>query len=68
MLVMTLETRSEMTQSVIFHLIDNIHTSIHSWIMTAALDFEPYHVKLYNVNEYAKSIELFNVTDASLLI
>ena len=53
MLAMTLGSRSEMTESVIFHLIDNIHTSISSWIVTTALDFEPYSMMLYNVNEYA---------------
>ena len=68
MLVMTLGSRSEMTESVLFHPIDNIHTRISSWIITTAFDFEPYSVILYNVNEYTKSIELFNVTDASLPI
>ena len=68
MLAMTLGSRSEMTESVIFHPIDNIHTSISSWITTTALDFDPYSVILYSVNGYAKSIELFNVTDASLPI
>ena len=58
MLAMTLESRSEMTESVIFHPIDNILTSISSWIITTALDFEPYSIMLYNVNEYAKSIKV----------
>ena len=58
-----------MTESLLSHPIENIHTSIGSLIITTALDFEqPYSVLLYNVNEYAKSIELFNVTDASLPI
>ena len=68
MLAMTLGSRSEVTESVMFHPIDNIHTSISSWIINTALDFEPYSIMLYNVNEYAKSIKLFNVTDASLPI
>ena len=41
-LAMTLGSRSEMTESVIFHPIDNINPSISSWIITTALDFEPY--------------------------
>ena len=68
MLAMTSGSRSEMTESVLFHPIDNIHTSISSWIITTALDFEPYSIILYNVNEYAKSVELFNVTNTSLPI
>ena len=52
-------SRSKMTESVLFHPIDNIHTSIRLWIITTALDFEPYSVMLYNVNEYAKSIKSY---------
>ena len=55
MLAMT--SRSDMTDSVIFHLVDNIWTSISSWIITTALDFESYSVMLYNMNEYAKSVK-----------
>ena len=53
MLAMTLGSRGEMTESVIFHPIDNIHTCISSWIITTALDFKPYSVMLYNIIEYA---------------
>ena len=59
MLAMTLGSKNEMTESVLFHPIDNIHTSISSWIITTALDFESYSVMLYNVNEYAKSIKSY---------
>ena len=59
MLAMTLGSRSEMIESVIFRPIDNIHTSISSWVVTTVLDFEPYSVMLYNVNEYAKSIKSY---------
>ena len=68
MLAMTLGSRSEMTESVLFHPIDNIHTSISPWIITTSLDFEPYSVMLYNVNACTKSIKLFEVTDICLLI
>ena len=67
MLAMTLGSRSEMTESVIFHPIDNIHTSISSWIMTTALDFEPYSIMLYNVNEYAKSIKSYFMSQMPLI-
>ena len=59
MLAMTLGSRSEMTESVLSHPIENIHTSISLWIITTALDFEPISVILYHVNEYAKSIKSY---------
>ena len=66
MLAMTLGSRSEITESVIFHPIDNIHTSISSWIITTALDFGPYSIMLYNVNEYAKSIKSYLMSQMPL--
>ena len=66
MLVMTLGSRGEMTESVIFHPIDNIHTSINSCIITTTLDFEPYSIMLYNVNEYAISIKSYLMSQVSL--
>ena len=66
MLTMTLGSRSEMIESVIFHPIDNIHTSISSWIITTALDCEPYSIRLYNVNEYAKSIKIYLMSQMPL--
>ena len=67
MLAMTLGSRSEIMESVIFHPIDNIHTSISSWIITTALNFEPYSIMLYNVNEYAKSIKSYLMSQMPLL-
>ena len=55
-----------MIESVIFHPIDNIHTSINSWIITTALDFEPYSIMLYNVNECAKSIKSYLMSQMPL--
>ena len=66
MLAMTLGSKSEMTESVIFHPTDNIHTSISLWIITTALDFEPYNVMLYNVNEYARSIKSYLMSQMPL--
>ena len=66
MLTMTLGSRSVMTESVLFHPTDNIHTGISSWIITTALDFEPYSVMLYNVNEYAKSIKSYLMSQMPL--
>ena len=66
MLAMTLGSRSEITESVIFYPIDNIHTNISSWIITTALDFEPYGIMLYNVNEYAKSLKSYLMSQMPL--
>ena len=68
MLAMTLGSRSEMTESLLFHPTDNIHTSISSWIITTALDFEPYSVMLYTVNEYAKSIKNYLMSHMPLFL
>ena len=66
MLAMTLGSRSEMTELVILHPIENILTSIRSWIITTALDFEPYSIMLCNVNEYAKSIKSYLMSQMPL--
>ena len=55
-----------MTESVLLHPIDNIHTNISSWIITTALDFKPYTVMLYNVNEYATSIKSYLMSQLPL--
>ena len=55
-LTMTMECRSDVTESVFFHPMDKIHISTNSWIVTTATDFEPYEIILYNVKEYAKEI------------
>ena len=68
MLAMTFESRSEMTESVIFNPIDNIHTNISSWIITTALDFKPCSVMLYNVNEYPKSIKSYLMSQMPLFL
>ena len=67
MLAMTLGSSSEMTESVIFHPIDNIYTSVSSWNVTTALDFEPCNILLYNVNEYAKSVKNYLMSQMPLL-
>ena len=66
MLARTLASRSEMTESVLFHPIVNIHTGISSWIITTALDFKPYTVMLCNANECAKSIKSYLMSQMPL--
>ena len=59
---MTMECRSDVTESVIFHPVNKIHTSISSWIITSAKNFEPYEIMLYNVKEYAKEIKNYLIS------
>ena len=66
MLAMNLGSINEITESILFHPIDNIHTSISSWIITTTLDFEPYSVMLYNGNEYVKSIKSYVMSQMPL--
>ena len=46
LLIVKTTSSSEVTESVLFHPIDQIHTSISSWILTTAIDFLPYHTAL----------------------
>ena len=41
---------------MLFHPVDNTHTSISSWIITTSIDFTPYELELDNVFTYAKQI------------
>ena len=61
-LTMTMECRGDVTESVIFYPVDKIHTSIRSWIITTAIDFEPYEIMLYKVKEYAKEIKNYLIS------
>ena len=38
------------TESVVFHPVEQINNSISSWIITAAIDCNPYRDALFNVN------------------
>ena len=48
-----MELNCEMTESVVFYSVNQIHTSISSWIITTAIDFNPYRNGLSNENKYA---------------
>ena len=52
LLIVTITSSGEVTESVLFHPIDQIHTSISSWILTTAIDFLPYHIALVRVYHY----------------
>ena len=46
LLIVTTASSGEVTESVLLHPIDQIHTSISSCILTTAIDFLPYHIVL----------------------
>ena len=46
LLTVTTTISGEVTESVLFHPIEQINTSISSWILTTAIDFLPYHTAL----------------------
>ena len=47
----------KVTESVVFHPIDWIYNSIRSWIMTTAIDFNPYKDALFGIKEYALRVK-----------
>ena len=57
-LTVTTTSSGEVTESVIFHLIDQIHTSISSWILTTTIDFLPYHIALDRVYNYTYNVKI----------
>ena len=52
LLIVTTTSAGEVTESVLFHPIDQIHTSISSWILTTAIDILQYHIALDRVYHY----------------
>ena len=58
LLIVTTTSAGEVTESVLFYPIDQIHTSIISWILTAAIDFLPYHITLDRVYHYAYNVNI----------
>ena len=47
-----------MTESVLFHPVEQIHPSITSWILTTAIDFLLYHIALDEVYHYTYNVKL----------
>ena len=39
----------DLAGSVLFHPVDSITTSVSSWVITTAIDFQPYDIALSNV-------------------
>ena len=46
----------DLTESVLFHPVDNITTSVSSWVITTAIDFQPYEIALSDVLRYALNV------------
>ena len=47
----------EVTESVVFCPMHQIYNSISSWIITTAIDFNPYKDALFGVNQYALKVK-----------
>ena len=46
-----------MIESVVFQPVDWIHSSISSWILTTAINFNPNKDALFGVNQYALKVK-----------
>ena len=57
LLTMMIGTDCEVTESVVFHPKDWIHSSISSWILTTAINFNPYKDALFGINQYALKVK-----------
>ena len=51
-----IEMGCEVTESVVFHYMDQIYNSISSWIITTAKDFNPYKDALFGVNQFTLKV------------
>ena len=58
LLIVTTTGSGEVTESVLFHPIDQIHTSISTWILTTAIDFLPYCITLDRVYHYTYNVKI----------
>ena len=47
----------QVTESVVFDPRDQIYNSISSWILTTAIDFNPYKDVLFGINQYALNVQ-----------
>ena len=47
----------EVIELVVFHPVDWIDNGISSWILTTAIDFNPYKDALFGVNQYAQKLK-----------
>ena len=57
-LIVTTTSSGEVTESVLFHPIDQIHTNISYWLLTTAIDFLPYHIALDRLYCYTYNVKI----------
>ena len=57
LLLPILAANCELTESVIFQPVDEIHTSKSSWIFSTAVDFTPYLRSLHSVYDYGTKVK-----------
>ena len=50
-------TDCKVIESVMFHPMDQIHNSISLWILTTAINFDPYKDALFGINQYALKVK-----------
>ena len=46
----------DLMELVLFHPVDNITTSVSSWVITTAIDLQPYEIALNNVLSYVLNV------------
>ena len=46
----------DLAESVLFHSVDYITTSVSSWVMITAIDVQPYEIAVNNVLQYALNV------------
>ena len=47
----------EVTESVVFHPMDQIYNNTSLWVITTAIDFNPYKDALLGINVYALKVK-----------
>ena len=57
LLTMMIRMDCEVIESVVFHPMDQIQNSISSWILTTAINFDPYKDALFGINQYALKVK-----------
>ena len=57
LLTMMIGMDCKVIESVVFHPMDQIHSSTSSWILTTALNFNPYKDALFGINQYALKVK-----------
>ena len=57
LLTMMIRTDCKVIELIVFYPVDWIHNSISSWILTTAINFDPYKDALFGINQYALKLQ-----------